>query len=165
MFGYEEAWATASTPPRSRDKDGIAAALLIVELVAALHAQGRTVHDVLDELARAHGLHATDQLSVRVGRPVAHQRRDGRLRDAPPAALGGRRGCASTTSAGSGALPPDRRPAVRASPRGRACVVRPSGTEPKLKCYLEVVVPVVADGDVDVARVRAADRLPGCVGA
>jgi phosphomannomutase len=65
-FGYEEALGYCVDSVHVADKDGVSAALRVVEMVAWLKAQGRTVHDVLDDLASEHGLHATDQLSVRV---------------------------------------------------------------------------------------------------
>ena len=65
-FGYEEALGYCVDPAGVRDKDGISAALLVAELAATLKAEGRTLLDLLDDLAREHGLHATDQLSVRV---------------------------------------------------------------------------------------------------
>ena len=71
VFGYEEALGYCVAPERVRDKDGITAALLVAELAARLKAKGRTLLDVLDDLAVAHGLHATDQLSVRVADLVA----------------------------------------------------------------------------------------------
>src|SRR6185312_13792378 len=65
-FGYEEALGYCVDPEHVKDKDGVSALLLLCELAAAEKAQGRTLVDVLDDLALAHGLHATDQLSVRV---------------------------------------------------------------------------------------------------
>ena len=65
-FGYEEALGYCVDPERVRDKDGVSAALLMAELAAELKAEGRTLLDLLDDLALEHGLHATDQLSVRV---------------------------------------------------------------------------------------------------
>ncbi len=69
VFGYEEALGYCVAPDLVRDKDGITAALLVVELAAGLAAQGRTLLDALDDLARTHGVHATDQLAVRVADP------------------------------------------------------------------------------------------------
>ena len=66
VFGYEEALGLCVDPDRVRDKDGISAAVVACDLVAALQAAGQTVQDRLDDLARAHGLVVTGQLSVRV---------------------------------------------------------------------------------------------------
>ena len=65
-YGYEEAIGYCVDPAHVADKDGISAALLVADMVAGLRAQGRTLLDVLDDLARAHGLYATDAFSVRV---------------------------------------------------------------------------------------------------
>ena len=164
-FGYEEALGYCVDPAQVADKDGVSAALRVVEMVATLKAAGRTVHDVLDDLAIEHGLHATDQLSVRVDDLVAHRRRDG------PAARDARRArwAVSTVERfvdledGSDDLPPTDGVRLDLAEHTRV-IVRPSGTEPKLKCYLEVVVPVTSDGapdhtDVDAARLVAAHRL------
>ena len=77
VFGYEEALGYCVDPEHVKDKDGISALLLLCELAAAEKAQGRTLVDVLDDLALAHGLHATDQVSVRVDRPRADRGSDG----------------------------------------------------------------------------------------
>jgi phosphomannomutase len=161
-FGYEEALGYCVDPEHVRDKDGISAALLVAQLANRLKAQGRTLVDALDDLARAHGLHVSDQLSARfedldrIGATMAH------LRDAPPRTIAG----AGVTevadlSRGLDGLPPT--DGVRLlTADGTQVVVRPSGTEPKVKCYLEVVVPVDVDAshdDLTAARAFARDRL------
>ena len=163
-FGYEEALGYCVDPAHVADKDGVSAALLVVELVATLKAQGRTVHDVLDDLAVAHGLHATDQLSVRVSDLAVIADAMARLRTSPPSEVAGLDvESFEDLEAGVDGLPPTDGVRLRLAERTRV-IVRPSGTEPKLKCYLEVVVPVIADGaatiaDVDAARLVAAHRL------
>jgi phosphomannomutase len=163
-FGYEEALGYCVDPDHVADKDGVSAALLVVQMVATLKAAGRTVHDVLDDLAIAHGLHATDQLSVRVEDPAVITDAMDRLRAAPPAAVAGL-DVEQFEDLGSGVdgLPPTDGVRLRLA-EGTRVIVRPSGTEPKLKCYLEVVVPVISDGapdsaDVDAARLVAEHRL------
>ncbi len=160
VFGYEEAlgYCVAGTGWPVRDKDGISAALLVAELAADAKTRGQTLCDRLDALARAHGLHATAPWTVRVAdlRQIAAEMR--RLRDRPPAGLGGLAVLETVDlSAGSDDLPPTDGLLLRLDGDARV-VVRPSGTEPKLKAYLEAVVPVV-DGDVDGARAVAATRL------
>jgi phosphomannomutase len=160
-FGYEEALGYCVAPGLVRDKDGVSALLRVVELAARLKAEGRTLVDRLDDIAREHGLFATDQLSVRVTdlRRIAEVMQ--RLRSAPPQVLGGLAvESIEDLAVGSGDLPPTDGLRLRLADRARV-VVRPSGTEPKLKCYLEVVVPVEADeeGGVDAARIAAAGRL------
>src|SRR5262249_33194391 len=122
-------------------------------------AQGRTLVDVLDDLARAHGLHATDQLSVRVAELSLIGQAMERLRTSPPSSLGGLAvESVDDLSQGSAALPATDRLRYHLADHARV-IARPSGTEPKLKCYLEVVVPVDAEAGVDAARISAAARL------
>jgi len=157
-FGYEEALGYCVAPDLVRDKDGVSALLRVAELAAELKAAGRTLLDRLDDLARTYGLHATDQLSVRVTDLAEIAAAMRRLRDEPPTSLGGftvER--ADDLSAGSADLPPTDGLRYTLADGGRV-VVRPSGTEPKIKCYLEVVVGVEA-GDVDAARIAAVGRL------
>jgi phosphomannomutase len=158
-FGYEEALGYCVDPEHVRDKDGISALLLLCVLAAAEKANGRSLVDVLDDLALAHGLHATDQLSVRVTDLGAITAAMERLRTTPPTALGGLRvESVDDLSHGDGGLPPTEGLRYRLADGARV-IVRPSGTESKLKCYLEVVVPVDVDAGVDAARISAAARL------
>ena len=157
-FGYEEALGYCVDPDAVRDKDGISAAVLILELAATLRRDGRTLADALDDIAREYGLHATDQLSVRVDELDQIGAAMHRLRSAPPSKLGGRAvEQVEDLTEGVGGLPPTDGLRYRLTGDGRV-IVRPSGTEPKLKCYLEVVVPV-NDDDVAAARATAADQL------
>lgn len=82
-YGYEEALGYCVDPDGVRDKDGITAALLIAELASALKEKGRTLLDLLDDLALEHGLHATDQLSVRVEDLTVIANAMRRLRETP----------------------------------------------------------------------------------
>jgi phosphomannomutase len=157
-FGYEEALGYCVDPAAVRDKDGISAALLVAELAATLKAEGRSLTDLLDDIAREHGLHATDQLSARFEDLADIDAAMARLREHPPGTLGGRPvESAEDLGAGTGGLPPTDGLRYRLAGGGRV-VVRPSGTEPKLKAYLETVVPV-ADDDVAAARRTAAHTL------
>ncbi|MFZ3568531.1 phospho-sugar mutase [Streptomyces sp. BH097] len=157
-YGYEEALGYCVDPEGVRDKDGITAALLVTELASELKAQGRTLLDALDDLALAHGLHATDQLSVRVEDLSVIADAMSRLREAPPVELAGLAVTrADDLSEGEGGLPPT--DGLRYTLDGARVVVRPSGTEPKLKCYLEVVVPVADRGALSAARATAVERL------
>jgi phosphomannomutase len=156
-FGYEEALGYCVDPAGVRDKDGISAALLIAELAATLKSEGRSLLDLLDDLAREHGLHATDQLSVRVDDLALIEDAMARLRAEPPTVLGGRAvERAEDLAQGSDDLPPTDGLRYTLADGGRV-VVRPSGTEPKLKAYLEVVVQVTADDVVTARRTAAAD--------
>jgi len=154
VFGYEEALGYAVTPQVARDKDGVSAALAVALLAAELAAAGRTLTDRLDELAREHGLFATGQYSVRVEDVSVISDAMARLRARPPAQLLGRPVEAADLAEED--PPVD---AVRLLGDGVRVIVRPSGTEPKLKAYLETVVPVHEDAGVLAARGRGADEL------
>jgi phosphomannomutase len=148
VFGYEEALGYAVAPELVRDKDGISAALLLADLAAELKAAGSSLPARLEELYAEYGRYATDQLSVRVddlGEIAAMMQR---LRDEPPATL-----------LGSLALFEDLLPdtdGVRLTWGSGRVVVRPSGTEPKLKAYLEVVLPggTATEGREQLAHLR-----------
>ncbi|MFJ8358936.1 phospho-sugar mutase [Streptomyces sp. NPDC093984] len=157
-YGYEEALGYCVDPDGVRDKDGITAALLITELASQLKSEGRTLLDLLDDLAVEHGLHATDQLSVRVQDLSLIAAAMRRLREQPPTALAGLPITKSEDlTRGTDTLPPT--DGLRYTLDGARVIVRPSGTEPKLKCYLEVVVPVTAHADLPAARARATELL------
>src|SRR4051812_31473467 len=147
FYGYEEALGYCVAPEAVRDKDGISAALVVTELAAAAKANGRTLLDELEALERTHGVHATDQLSVRVSDLTLIDRAMASLRAEPPVALGGSDVTEGLDLAeglpldGGDRLPPTDGLLYRTA-AGVRVVVRPSGTEPKLKCYLEAVVPV-----------------------
>jgi phosphomannomutase len=154
VFGYEEAIGYAVSPSVARDKDGISAALAVALLTAELKADGRTLLDRLDELAVQHGLFVTGQLSVRVDDLSLISSAMERLRAQPPSTLLGR-------PVGYADLALQNPPvdAVRLLGDGVRVIVRPSGTEPKLKAYLETVVPVHEDAGLIAARGRGEDEL------
>jgi len=161
-FGYEEALGYCVAPALVRDKDGISAALLVAQLAARLKADGRTLLDVLDDLARRHDLHLTDQLSARFTDLEQIPATVERIRQSPPASLGG---SPVTTlvdlSAGADGLPPTEGLRFVMADDTRV-VIRPSGTEPKVKCYLEVIEPLARDASdeaVGAARGAARHRL------
>ena len=156
-FGYEEALGYCADPENVRDKDGITAALLITELAAGLKADNRTLLDLLDEIEGRYGVHATGQLAPRftdLGQIAAIM---DALRTAPPTRLGNHEVLAvDDLATGSDGLPPTDGLRLRLSDGARV-IVRPSGTEPKLKCYLEVVV--APGGSLGLLREHAANDL------
>ncbi|MFE0520329.1 phospho-sugar mutase [Streptomyces sp. NPDC058954] len=157
-FGYEEALGYCVDPEGVRDKDGITAALLITELASTLKEENRTLLDLLDDLAVEHGLHATDQLAVRVQDLSVIARAMERLRENPPTSLAGLPVTkAEDLTQGTDKLPPT--DGLRYTLEGARVIVRPSGTEPKLKCYLEVVVPVKTPENLPAAHARANEVL------
>lgn len=159
VYGYEEALGYSVAPSIARDKDGVSAIITVLELAAGLKAQGRSLIDCLDDIYRQHGLHATSQLSVRVEDLSIISRAMDVLRTAPPTILGG----IAVTSVddladGYQGLPPT--DGIRLGLDGGARIIcRPSGTEPKLKCYIEVVIPVT--DSIEAARAVADTQIAG----
>jgi phosphomannomutase len=147
VFAYEEALGLSVDPDFVRDKDGISAAVLACDMAATLKAAGRTLLDVLADLSVRHGVHLTDQVSQRFEDVSAMAPLVAALRAAPPATLAG-------VAVAQDNPAPD---IVRLRGDGVRVVVRPSGTEPKVKAYLEVVAQVTAD--LASARASAATRL------
>ena len=166
-FGYEEALGYCCDPSAVKDKDGITASLLMLEMVAALKAEDRGPQDILDDLARKFGLYATSQLSVRVSDVSLISDAMARLREHPPVSLGGRDVAAmDDLEQGVDGLPPT--DGLRFTLPDARVIVRPSGTEPKLKCYLQVIVPVrgemaearaIADSELEALRADVAATL------
>ncbi|GAA5128007.1 phospho-sugar mutase [Haloechinothrix salitolerans] len=150
VFAYEEALGLCVDPEAVRDKDGISAAVLAADLAATRRTAGSSLADALSELDRAHGVHLTDQVSIRVTDLDVIDAIMACLRADPPAELAG---MPVTTED----LLPDA-DVLRLVGDGVRVVVRPSGTEPKLKTYLQVVRPADADDANDVL-----DRLRGDV--
>ena len=158
VFGYEEALGYA-VGDVVRDKDGIGAALAMLRLAETAKSEGRSVLAVYDDLERAHGVHLTSQLTLRTA-DQAHVMTQ--LRSAPPTAFGDEPVTSLFDLARSAAA--DGTPAM---PRadvlifrlpGARVVLRPSGTEPKIKCYIEIIEPL-AGRSLGAAREAAAGRL------
>jgi phosphomannomutase len=149
LYAYEEALGYFVNPA-VRDKDGISAAVLASDLTANLKRAGRTVFDALDDLAVRHGVHVTDQIAVRRSGARLAELMAG-LRATPPNLLPD--GSAEVT---------DMQPRINlvklAGPDWRV-LFRPSGTELKLKAYIEVVSPVRDRADLARARSAARERL------
>ncbi|MEQ3550680.1 phospho-sugar mutase [Pseudonocardia nematodicida] len=144
VFGYEEAIGLCVDPDGVRDKDGVSAAVLAADLVRGLAAAGSSVPERLDELAAEVGVHLTEGVSLRM-EPGPRDAAVARLRARPPSGWEADRPA------------PD---VLRLRRDGVRVVVRPSGTEPKLKAYLEVVEAPTGDPAlVPASRERAADRL------
>lgn len=166
VFGYEEAIGYCVAPEFVRDKDGISAAVVAAQLANRVKASGGTLVGALDDLARRHGLYLTDQLSARfadlslIGATVT------RVLEAPPSSLVGSPVVEAVdlvlgTDEERFGLPPTEGLRLVAAD-GTRVIIRPSGTEPKVKCYLEVIQPVdpdAPDEDVATARVEARRRL------
>ncbi len=161
VFGYEEALGYA-VGDVVRDKDGIGAALAMLRLAETAKSEGRSVNEVYDDLERAHGVHLTSPLTLRTA-DQAHVM--SQLRSAPPAAFGGEpvTGLSDLARSGAadgaaGAVMPRADVLIFLFGTGARVVLRPSGTEPKIKCYIEVVEPL-AGRSLAAAREAAARRL------
>jgi phosphomannomutase len=161
-YGYEEALGYCTDPADVRDKDGLSAALVIAQLAARAHADGRTLIDLLDDLAVRYGLYLTDQLSARLTDAAQITAIMDRVRAEPPTTLAGSPVVEvtdlSVPGTGPDALPPT--DGLRLlTDDGTRVVIRPSGTEPKVKCYLEVITPVAPEAGDDPDRVGTARRV------
>jgi phosphomannomutase len=177
VYGYEQALGYAVRPDLVADKDGISAALLVLQLAAEEARQGRALADRLDDLALAHGVHVTRQRSLRAdGAAGLAQLADAveQVRNQPPRLLAGqpvtvtdlREGAEGVVDLAGGRaercpgqpIPPANVLIWRVGDDARL-MIRPSGTEPELKLYAEVVRPVGSRGELAAAREAAAARV------
>jgi Phosphomannomutase len=152
-FGYEEAIGYCTDAAAVPDKDGITTLVRVLELAARLTDQGRTIADRLDEIAARFGVHLTSQLAFRVADLSLITTAMARIREVPPTALAGEPVELADLALGSAALPPT--DGVLFSGTRVRVVVRPSGTEPKLKCYLQVKLAPGRDLAADRAEASA----------
>jgi phosphomannomutase len=160
VYAYEEAIGHCVDPASVRDKDGISAAVLVCDLAVALRDRGYTLIDALDDLARRHGVHTTTAVSRRVADADEAETVMGRLRTSPPHVLAGFDVTVTDLAHAADSLRSDA--VVLSGGDGETTfriVVRPSGTEPKVKSYIEVRCSDV--NDLDEARSRAATLLSG----
>jgi phosphomannomutase len=156
VFGYEEALGYA-VGDVVRDKDGFGAALAMLRLAEEAKSADRSVLDIYDDLERAYGVHLTSQLTLRTADQAQVM---SRLRAAPPDAFGGEPVAGLTDLAdltdSAGDVP--RADVLIFRLAGGRVVLRPSGTEPKIKCYLEIT-ELAAGRSLAGAREAAAARL------
>ena len=174
VYGYEQALGYAVRPDLVADKDGISAALLVLQLAAEEARRGRALADRLDDLALAHGVHVTRQRSLRADGAAGLARLADaveRVRKEPPPVLDGqpvtvtdlREGAEGVVDLAGGRaercpgqpIPPANVLIWRVGDNARL-MIRPSGTEPELKIYAEVVRPVRSRGELADARASAA---------
>ena len=147
-IGYEEALGYAVDPNTVNDKDGISAAITLAQIATDLAEDGKTLLDLLDEIWARHGFHATEQISIRLTDLSKVAVILGGLRTNPPQEIAGR----IVSSIDDLALPTDGLPPTDGLriwlDGGVRIIIRPSGTEPKMKCYIEVI-----EGDSKTAQV------------
>ena len=157
IFGYEEALGYCVDWGQVRDKDGLSAALIVADIASALANQGYTLGDQLDKLMQRYGYFSTGQISIRVTDLTVISNLMKKLRTNPPAQIASVDAVFEDMSQGSGLLPAT--DAVRFKLNdGRTVIVRPSGTEPKLKCYLQAVSDSEAHSKELLAELEAAMR-------
>ena len=161
VFGYEEALGYCVDPNNVSDKDGISGALVFLEMVSELKHRNQTAWEVLEQLALTYGLHVTDQVSVRVTDLAQVDTVMTALRTNPPKLLGNLAVAKiDDLATGFGTLPIADAVVIHLSGKGEIAkarvIIRPSGTEPKIKCYLEVVVN---SDDLAIAQLSADNEL------
>ncbi|WP_280254801.1 phospho-sugar mutase [Nocardia wallacei] len=156
VYAYEEAIGHCVDPAAVRDKDGISAAVAAADLLTRLRADGRTLPDALDDYALEFGLHAGAQVALRLADQEAAAAVVARLRDTPPDTIAGMPVTCTDLLRARGRMRTD---ALIFEGESQRIVVRPSGTEPKLKYYLEVVQPVPTRADLPAAKESAAQQL------
>jgi phosphomannomutase len=138
-FGYEEAIGYSVDSETVNDKDGISAALFLAQVATDLKREGLTLSDLLNEVWERHGFHGTEQISIRVSDMGAITKLLAGLRKSPPAEIAGRKVDAiDDLAAPKDGLPPTDGLRIWLA-GGIRIIVRPSGTEAKMKCYIEVI--------------------------
>jgi phosphomannomutase len=153
-FGYEEAIGYAVDSETVNDKDGISAAIFLAQVAMDLKRDGLTISDLLDQVWERHGFHGTEQISIRVSDMSAITRLLAGLRQTPPKEIAGR----AVESIDDLAAPTDGLPPTDGLriwlAGGIRIIVRPSGTEAKMKCYIEVITKTAQDSEVLINELR-----------
>jgi len=154
-FGYEEAIGYAVDSETVNDKDGISAAIFLAQIATDLALEGKDLNDLLDEVWQRHGFHATEQISIRVSDMSAITSLLAGLRSNPPHEIAGR----AVESIDDLAAPTDGLPPTDGIrlwlAGGVRIIIRPSGTEAKLKCYIEVITPDQESAEMQLNALRA----------
>lgn len=155
IFGYEEALGYCVDSNRVKDKDGLSAALVVADIATTLAAQGYTIGDQLEKLSERDGYFATDQISIRVKDLSIIENLMKKLRTEPITELAGQAVVFTDFAAGWGTFPGT--DAIQLDlADGRRVIVRPSGTEPKLKCYLQAVSDTSEKSQSMLSELRSA---------
>jgi phosphomannomutase len=153
-FGYEEAIGYAVDSATVNDKDGISAAIFLAQIATTLAKQGKDLNDLLDEVWDRHGFHATEQISIRVADMGAITTLLAELRTSPPREIASR----TVESIDDLAVPRDGLPPTDGLriwlSGGVRIIIRPSGTEAKLKCYIEVITSDKIKAEAELASLR-----------
>ncbi len=153
-FGYEEAIGYAVDSDTVNDKDGISAAIFLAQVAMDLKRDGLTISDLLNQVWERHGFHGTEQISIRVSDMSAITRLLAGLRQNPPKEIAGR----AVESIDDLAAPQDGLPPTDGLriwlAGGIRIIVRPSGTEAKMKCYIEVITKTSGDSEALLNELR-----------
>lgn len=153
-FGYEEAIGYAVDSDTVNDKDGISAAIFLAQVAMDLKRDGLTISDLLNQVWERHGFHGTEQISIRVSDMSAITRLLAGLRQTPPKEIAGR----AVESIDDLASPKDGLPPTDGLriwlAGGIRIIVRPSGTEAKMKCYIEVITKTSGDSEALLNELR-----------
>jgi phosphomannomutase len=154
LFGYEEALGYCVDAHNVNDKDGISAAVAIVAMVAELKENGLSVNDYLEKIGQEYGFHSTDQISLRFSDLKQIDQLLKKVIDQPPAVLSGN-ALISTDNLSQSKLIPT--PGIRLKYENEIrVIIRPSGTEPKLKCYIEVVAASKNEAESLISQIKQA---------
>jgi phosphomannomutase len=153
-YGYEEAIGYAVDSKTVNDKDGISAAILLAQIASELKAQGLTLLDLLDEVWARHGFHGTEQISIRVADMTKITQLLAGLRQSPPSELAGYKVARiDDLAAPKDGLPPTDGLRIWLDGDIRI-IIRPSGTEAKLKCYIEVITKDAGSAQILLDELR-----------
>ena len=153
-YGYEEALGYCVDPDSVNDKDGISTAVLIAQLAGELKAKSSSLLDYLQSIGEEFGVHATDQISIRVKDLVEIDNFLIKIKSNPPKQIAGQ----DLESIGDlGISKKLKTPGIRMIFKGSTrVIIRPSGTEPKLKCYIEVVCNTKDEAAELLSQIKAA---------
>ena len=154
-FGYEEALGYCVDAQTVNDKDGLSAALLLAQIAVDLKAENKTVVDLLNEVWARHGFHGTEQISIRVNSISDVTKLMGGLRSNPPVEIAGRAvESIDDLEKPTNDLPPTDGLRIWLA-GGIRIIIRPSGTEAKMKCYVEVIAADSASAQIVLDELRS----------
>ena len=154
LFGYEEALGYCVDAANVNDKDGISAAVVIVTMVAELKERGISLNEYLEKIGHEYGFHLTDQISLRFSDLKQIDRLLKKVIDQPPTVLSGHALVSKENLSQSNLMPT---PGIRLKYENDIrVIIRPSGTEPKLKCYIEVVAASKNGAESRISQIKQA---------
>ena len=157
IFGFEEALGFCIDPEHVADKDGISAALMIANIASREARASRTLMDLLEDLGKKYGYYATGQVSIRVTDLSVISKMVTGIRSNPPEQIAGLAATFTDLNLGSELLPPTDGLRFDLADSSRV-IIRPSGTEPKLKCYLQVIGSDYKDAELKLAKLTQSAR-------